>query len=104
MDASPTSHVGRLFDMVFGLATAVVAVLASLLLWIILFDHSGIEPGGATEHSASRLWPAFVLLIASSPVAWWYQRTAIRRLVVFGCVVLCTLASVAFYWFVLGCP
>jgi len=102
MDVPAINPVNRFLDVALGIATSVAAVVASLVAWLFLFDSSGIEPGGATEHCATRLWPVFLILVACSPVAWWFHRTMIRRCIVFACVVLCTFTSVGFYWFVLG--
>ena len=104
MNAYPKDKMGHVFDIVLGTATSVIAIVASLVIWLILFDSSGIEPGGATGHVASRLWPVFFILVTASPLAWWFHRTMTRRLVIFACTALCTLGSMGFYWFVLGCP
>ena len=102
MDSSTISITGRFSDAFFGIVSGTLAVLLSLLVWIFLFDRTGIEPGAATEHSAARLWPVLFVLVLGSGAGWWFQRTTIRRLIVFGGVIVCTFASLAFHWVVLG--
>jgi hypothetical protein len=102
MDAPSITLSHRFLDIAFGVGTSLIAIVAGLVMWIILFDHDGIEPGGGTLDCARRMWPFLLLLVAGGPVAWWYHRTVPRRLVVFAFGVLGTITIIAFRWFVLG--
>src|SRR5882757_5035679 len=102
MSASSTSRTGHLLNVGLGLAASLIAVVISLVVWLFAFDSSGIEPGGATGHAVSRLWPIFFMFVAASSAAWCFHRTAVRRLAISLVVALCTFATMGLYWRTLG--
>src|SRR5437764_435911 len=61
MSALSINRAGHLLNVGLGLSASLIAVAISLVVWLFAFDSSGIEPGGATGHAVSRLWPIFFM-------------------------------------------
>jgi len=96
--AAAVTTVGRLSDVIFGIATSFAAIMVGIIVWGILFDSTGGEPFSSTVFGALFMWPILLILIIGGPIAWWQHRTMRKRMIIFGAQVLGTHAAIGLSW------